>query len=123
MHASHGPDEPLEVEVERIDPEATDGGPGRSSRARLAAGLTGVLGGVALDLLDFATLGPLGARLGLPIGFLLGWWWGGGLGLAPRRRLGLAIAAGVYCMLPGTRALPLGTLFGVLQRFGRGARE
>ena len=33
------------------------------------------------------------------------------------RRLTLALAAGVYCMVPGTRILPLGTLFGTLRRF------
>ena len=116
---SPSPAEPLEVEVERLPEHEHERRADRDEppHAGLRGALGPILGGIALDLLDFATLGPMGAKLGLPLGFLCGWWWGGQLGLRRRQRLTLALVAGVYCMLPGTRILPLGTLFGTLRRF------
>ncbi|MBP7275098.1 MAG: hypothetical protein KBA51_02725 [Kiritimatiellae bacterium] len=76
-----------------------------------------VIAGLIIDLLDLATFGPIGMYLGFPIGALAGYWMGRALGGSRRMAAMLAVAAGVYCMLPGTEFIPLATLFGALVRF------
>lgn len=79
-----------------------------------------VAAGLIIDLLDLSTFGPIGLYLGFPVGGLAGYWMGRALGL-DRRMAGIcAVAAGVYCVLPGTEFIPLATLVGALARFHDG---
>jgi hypothetical protein len=65
---------------------------------------------------DLATFGPLGLRFGLLIGAVSGWLLAPSLGVSPQRRWLCALGSGVYCMLPFTSFLPLGTVLGALVR-------
>jgi hypothetical protein len=76
-----------------------------------------VVAGMILDVVDLATFGPIGLFLGLPLGGLAGYWLGSALGLSRKARLGCALAGGVYCTIPGTEFIPLGTLVGAFARF------
>lgn len=76
-----------------------------------------ILAGLIIDLVDFATFGPLGLVLGFPVGGLAGYWMGRALGFDRRAALWCALAAGVYCTLPGTEILPLATILGACARF------
>jgi hypothetical protein len=79
-----------------------------------------IVAGFVIDLLDFATFGPLGLWSGLLVGGLVGWWLAPELGF-PRHRRGLAaLLTGVYCMLPMTGLMPLATIVaGLVQLFDR----
>ncbi len=104
----------IEVEVER--PEPSEGArPDLHSPAGGAfRGSAGpILAGLVVDLADLIT--PLGlGKLGFPIGAGVGWWVGGQLGLKGSRRLWLTALGAVYCGVPGTRLLPLGTIVGLI---------
>lgn len=76
-----------------------------------------ILAGLVIDVVDFATFGPIGLVLGLPLGGLAGYWMGRALGLSTRGARWCALAAGLYCMLPGTEIFPLATLVGAFVRF------
>lgn len=103
-------------------PEAdTEGGVPWTRRANRAFGP--VVAGMILDLVDLATFGPVGLFLGLPIGGLAGYWLGFALGLSPKARWVCALAGGVYCTIPGTEFLPLGTLVGAFARFRERGRR
>jgi len=75
-----------------------------------------VLAGLLLDLLDLATYGPIGLWAGLLVGGLGGYLLAVSMGVPSQRRLFYAGLAGLYCMLPFTAFLPLGTLLGTLVR-------
>lgn len=117
-------DEVIEVEAVPLEDDEEEGGgagPAQGSpdelRARLLGALTPLLAGMAIDFVDLVTVGGIGARFGFPIGLVCGWFLGGRLGLTSKARLWLAAGCGVYCLLPGTQVLPLGTLLGFLARF------
>lgn len=82
-----------------------------------------VFGGVALDLLDLASFGPVGVFGGLAVGGLFAWWLTGVYRVPEGRRPWIALAAGVYCALPMTEALPLATIFSVISRLARHPRR
>lgn len=84
---------------------------------RLWHALGPVLGGLVLDLADLVTLGGLGLWVGFPVGVLVGWWIASFYSMRRRTRVLLALAAGLYCMLPFTSFLPLATLVGACGRF------
>jgi hypothetical protein len=79
--------------------------------------LSPVLAGILLDLFDAATFGPIGLIIGLPFGTLIGYWMAKCLRLSPQSRFWVAMAAGIYCTIPMTELLPLGTLAGAWARF------
>lgn len=114
--------EVLEVEVERLPSDRPwDGsddarGSGRPD-ARTAGVLGPVLAGAILDGIDLLTQGPMGLRLGFPIGGVAGYFLARGLGLSRRAALLVGALAGAYCALPGTARLPLATLVGLWARF------
>ena len=64
---------------------------------------------LALDLADFLLRGALGLRFGFPVGALVGLKLAHTLGWRDRRAWQLAALCGVYCMVPGTALLPIGT--------------
>lgn len=72
--------------------------------------------GLIIDAVDFVTFGPVGLALGFPIGAAAGYWLARSLRLETNPSLLCAIIAGVYCTIPGTELLPLGTLVGALVR-------
>lgn len=112
------------LEPEVLPPEeATAPGGSRDSVARRAPGerrsYLPLLTGLLLDLLDALTAGPIGLATGLLVG-------GGAVyfittlhGLPVKQRLLLALAAGIYCTIPGTAPFPLGTLVGAYLNFRR----
>lgn len=98
----------------------TGSAPKPSQARRLNRAFGPVAAGLVIDLLDLSTFGPIGLYLGFPVGGLAGYWMGRALGL-DRRMAGIcAVAAGVYCVLPGTEFIPLATLVGALARFHDG---
>ena len=76
-----------------------------------------VIAGLLIDFVDLATFGPIGVYLGIPIGAFAGYWMGRALGLAPSPSLLCALAAAIYCTLPGTELLPLATVVGACARY------
>jgi hypothetical protein len=93
--------------------------PGSDARAQTASRLETlgpVAAGMLLDLVDFATYGPIGLWAGLLVGGAAGYLLAASMGVAAERRWGYALAAGVYCMLPFTAFLPVATLLGALIR-------
>ena len=110
-------DEVIEVEAERLPLEGEPGQARPGTGKRLVHALSPVIAGLIIDMVDAGTFGPIGLRLGLPIGGLAGYWLAGPMGFRGKRRLYVALAAGLYCWLPMTSVVPLGTLLGVLARF------
>lgn len=84
---------------------------------RLNKALGPVMAGFIIDVVDFATFGPIGLVLGLPVGGLAGYWLGKTMGLKKQACLLCALAAGVYCTIPFTELLPLGTMVGAYARY------
>ena len=80
-----------------------------------------VAAGIVIDFVDFATFGPIGLYLGLPIGGFAGYWMGRALGLERNPSLLCALLAGVYCMIPGTEMIPVATVVGALARYRESA--
>jgi hypothetical protein len=94
------------------EPETLTGKADRLNRA-----LSPVVAGMIIDSIDLVTFGPVGLVLGVPLGGLAGYWLGNSLGLEKDKRLLCAMAAGVYCTIPGTELLPLATLVGAYARY------
>ena len=72
--------------------------------------------GLVIDAVDFVTFGPVGLALGFPVGAAAGYWLARSLRLETNPSLLCALIAGIYCTIPGTELLPLGTLVGALVR-------
>lgn len=75
-----------------------------------------VIAGLIIDAADIVTFGPVGLALGFPIGAAAGYWLARSLRLETNASLICALIAGLYCTIPGTELLPLGTLVGALVR-------
>lgn len=76
-----------------------------------------IAAGMTLDLMDLITFGPVGFVLGAPFGALAGYWMGTALRLDRMGIIFCTIAGGVYCTIPFTELLPLGTLVGAIVRY------
>lgn len=76
-----------------------------------------IMAGVIIDIMDAVTFGPVGLAVGIPIGGIAGYWLGKCLGLGPRGCWICAAAAGIYCSIPFTEFVPLGSLVGAYARF------
>ncbi len=73
--------------------------------------------GLILDAVDFATYGPIGLWAGFFVGGAAGYLLAAALGVTAERRLGYALVAGGYCMLPFTAFFPCATVLGSLIRW------
>lgn len=94
---------------------------GRHRWRRLNRAFGPILAGLVIDSVDLVTFGPLKRLIGLPAGALAGYWMGSIFRLPQRQRLLCALAAGIYCMIPGLEFIPLATLIGAYVRFREGA--
>ncbi len=106
---------------EAIEPEVL---PPESDGHRLPPGkqpgrLTWVFIGFMLDALDLLTLGPLGLKVGIPLGFLAGFALFSLLNIPLRRRVLYSVGAAIYCAAPATGPFPLGTLLALLMKLPR----
>lgn len=93
---------------------------GRAPLARPRGAIGPVLAGIILDAIDLVTQGPFGVPLGIVIGGPAAFFMARGLGLSRSNALLLGFLAGLYCAMPHTARLPLGTLVGLYARFVRG---
>lgn len=80
-------------------------------------GLLPVAGGLAIDLVDFATFGPVGIVLGALVGGMVTWSVAKRHGLNPNMTRLMTIIGAVYCTIPFTEFLPLATLLAIVSRF------
>ncbi|NKB23179.1 MAG: hypothetical protein GKR87_02055 [Kiritimatiellae bacterium] len=71
-----------------------------------------LLAGLLIDLLDLASFGAHGLRVGLIAGGLLGFWLCYIHKVPIWKSLLWGLAAGIYCAFPFTERLPLATLLG-----------
>jgi S-ribosylhomocysteine lyase LuxS involved in autoinducer biosynthesis len=78
-----------------------------------------VVTGLLIDLIDFATFGPVGIYTGFVLGGLAAYLLFSLQGVPRRQCFYAAIVAGIYCTTPLTEFTPLGTLLG----FYLGLRE
>ncbi len=85
--------------------------------SRLNRALGPVMAGLIIDGIDLITLGPIGVVVGLPVGAMAGYWLGRSMRLEKKTSVLCAVVAAIYCTIPGTEILPLGTLVGALVRF------
>ncbi|MCB1045319.1 MAG: hypothetical protein KDC35_20425 [Acidobacteria bacterium] len=79
--------------------------------------MTPILVGMVVDMLDLATLGPLGVMWG---------WLIGGVGtyvvatlnkVPPKPKLFWSVVVGLYCSIPGTSFLPVATVMMTLWKW------
>jgi hypothetical protein len=96
--------------------------PVTSLASRLTYAMGPIAGGLIIDAVDLATFGPAGLVLGFALGGLIGYWIASGYDFSLRKRIIIALAAGVYCTVPATEVLPLATLLGVATRFSSGPK-
>ena len=89
----------------------------KSTLRRMNRAFGPVVAGLILDLVDLATFGPIGFFIGIPVGLAAGYWLGTCLALERRHCLWVAMASALYCTMPGTEFIPLGTLVGAYARF------
>lgn len=98
-------------------PEPSESAPPPTQSQRLNRAFGPVVAGLIIDLVDLSTFGPIGLVLGLPVGAFAGFWMGKALGLETKPSLLCALAAGIYCTIPGTEMLPLATIVGAAARY------
>lgn len=84
---------------------------------RLYRALGPVTGGLLLDFVDFATMGPIGLVVGPFLGFATGFWICSAYRFSIWTKISLSLLAGIYCMVPMTEPLPLATLVTACCRF------
>ena len=105
------------VELTREVPPNPDSAVPKRTLARLNYALGPIGAGMMIDAVDLITFGPVGLFLGIPIGAAAGFWLGRSMRLESHMCWICAVVAGIYCTIPGTELLPLGTLVGALVRF------
>jgi hypothetical protein len=82
-----------------------------TGRAKRAFGP--IIAGAIIDGVDWVTVGPMG----LVIGFVAAFWALGVVGVRLPQRLLLSLAAGLYCLMPMGRRLPVATIIGGIAQF------
>jgi hypothetical protein len=112
--------EPEHVEVKRVDKEREVRKLQRVTiLQRLYKAFFPLIGGLALDLADFATLGPIGLYAGFLTGAIVGWLISSIYDFSPRTRLIWTVLGGIYCMIPMTEFVPLATMISAMARFSK----
>jgi len=76
-----------------------------------------IMVGFLIDMLDFSTPAFFGIQNGLIVGLVATYAICSMYNLPQKNRLLWAMTAGIYCALPGTSRIPLGTIAGTLLRF------
>ena len=76
-----------------------------------------ILVGIMIDGIDFMTMGPLGIQMGLIAGPIAAYAIASMYNMPFKYRILFAIGAGLYCTMPFTERLPLGTILGFILRF------
>ncbi len=102
--------EPIEVPESAWEPPAR-----RPAAAQRVFGP--IVAGLIIDLIDLATFGPIGIILGLALGGGVAWYICSLYGLPLKQKLLWSLAAGVYCTIPFTEFIPVGTLVGAFIRY------
>ncbi len=82
-----------------------------------------LLAGLAIDLIDLATFGPVGIYTGLLIGGTVGYLLAPHLGFERRSWWISALLTGVYCTLPLTAFIPAATFAAIASRLLSAAPE
>lgn len=103
---------PPRVPAEPASPVADEPSAGAAERA-----FGPVVAGLLIDLIDLATFGPIGLVLGLLFGGAVAWYICTLYRLPLKQKLCWALAAGVYCTIPFTEFIPVGTLTGAFVRY------
>lgn len=80
-------------------------------------GLLPVAGGLAIDLVDLATFGPVGLFAGAILGGLVTWSVARRHGLNKQLTTMMTVIGAIYCTVPFTELLPLATVLAVVSRF------
>jgi len=107
-------------EPEVIEPEVMPPDPERkSNRSRgqtdwVKKKITVIGIGFFLDALDFLTSGLIGIRFGFIAGFIAAFFLFSLMKIDLKRRILYSLGAGIYCWIPGTEVIPLGTILGAL---------
>ena len=76
-----------------------------------------IVAALAIDLADFAMVGPIGVVFGLFVGGLLTTIVALASGSGLWRALGLGLLGGIYCAIPVTDAIPLATMLTLIHGF------
>ncbi|MCE9614388.1 MAG: hypothetical protein K8T26_08935 [Lentisphaerae bacterium] len=106
---------------EVLPPEGTPAGARPSRTARRFVEAFGPIGaGVLIDLADFVTYGPIGLMFGMLVGGTLAYVLSGFFGQPVWKRFLWALAAGLYCTIPGTEMIPLATILASAMTFWKG---
>lgn len=109
-------------EPEVLPPE---GAPRRARPTRRLQRLAEIFGPLAVavmvDAVDFVSFGQIGLVFGMLVGGSLTYFFTSIYGLPVWQRLAWSLAAGVYCLLPHGRVLPLATLLVAGCQYWRGA--
>jgi hypothetical protein len=106
--------EPEVLEPEVLPPEPGNSKKGPENRSTWINDRIKAIGiGLALDALDLITLGPSGL-IGFLIGFIVTFYLLGLMKIDLQRRILYSVGAGIYCLIPGTERIPLGTILGTL---------
>ncbi len=117
-----------------VDPSRVSRGVGPTSGAALDRELAGFLqrasyalgplgAGIILDLLDFATFGPVGLFLGALVGGCAGWILARDEGFDRGLGAAFALASAAYMTIPTTEVIPAATALFLVARFFHGPAE
>lgn len=86
-------------------------------------GLLPIAGGLAIDVVDFATMGPIGVFAGAIVGGFVTWTVASRHGLSSRMVAMMTFLGALYCTIPFTELLPLATLLAIVSRLLPAAAE
>jgi len=125
-HAGYAGQRPHGPGPAHHDPRAQPRAEGRSQAVRRRAsqelaqadrhGLLPIAGGLAIDLVDLATIGPIGLFAGALVGGFVTWSVAKRHGLSTNLTRLMTVIGAVYCTVPFTELLPLATLLAVVSR-------
>lgn len=90
---------------------------------RLGFAFGPLVAGMILDVLDFATFGPIGLVAGAVVGGYAGWILARFEHVDPPLRTAIAICAAAYMMIPFTEVVPAATILVLLARFFTGPKS